>query len=191
MRAPLKEMNIRTPRGDSTHTRQPKRKDAGDAKNHIRRALGGTMGTNVRGAGTIHQGWDLYAVVGTPVFSIAPGVVAVAENNANNATRLGRYLSISFEAPDPDTGTSSTFYALYAHLNKIDTSKGKRIEEGAVLGRTGTTGNAEGGPPHLHFAIMRGPHPKKGLGNHYLDPGHFLGFQHLNFDTLFPNWSLA
>jgi murein DD-endopeptidase MepM/ murein hydrolase activator NlpD len=42
----------------------------------------------------------------------------------------------------------------YAHLDRFaDVSAGMRIEAGTVLGYVGTTGNAAGTPPHLHYGV--------------------------------------
>ena len=41
----------------------------------------------------------------------------------------------------------------YAHLDRLAVSPGERVHAGDVLGYVGTTGNARGGPPHLHFGV--------------------------------------
>ena len=42
-------------------------------------------------------------------------------------------------------------FSSYSHLSQIDVKVGDKVDKGAVLGRTGTTGLAVG--DHLHFAI--------------------------------------
>jgi len=184
MRPPLNHMTIRNVSMDRTYNKP------GTNSGLIRKALGGTRGTNVRGPGHHHQGWDLYAAPNTPAFAIASGRVAKCENHPQNTTKLGRYVTIGFEAPDPISRKMTTFYALYAHLAAIHVKENTDVKEGAVVGFTGTSGNAAGGPPHLHFAILRKKYPTTGLGDN-VDPGYFLGFYYLNFETLFPNWNRA
>ena len=42
----------------------------------------------------------------------------------------------------------------YAHLDRYaDIENGQRVRPGTVLGYVGTTGNAKGTPPHLHYGI--------------------------------------
>ncbi len=42
----------------------------------------------------------------------------------------------------------------YAHLDRYgDSGAGDRVMPGSVLGYVGTTGNAQGTPPHLHYGI--------------------------------------
>jgi murein DD-endopeptidase MepM/ murein hydrolase activator NlpD len=42
----------------------------------------------------------------------------------------------------------------YAHLNAIYVKKGTWVRTGAVIGSIGTSGNAAGKPPHLHYTIV-------------------------------------
>jgi murein DD-endopeptidase MepM/ murein hydrolase activator NlpD len=44
----------------------------------------------------------------------------------------------------------------YAHLDRYaDVREGDRVAAGDVIGYTGNTGNARGGPVHLHYGIYR------------------------------------
>ena len=44
----------------------------------------------------------------------------------------------------------------YAHLDTQLVTEGTRVAAGDPLGTVGSTGNAAGGPPHLHFGIYSG-----------------------------------
>src|SRR5439155_18404439 len=60
-------------------------------------------------------------------------------------------------------------YFFYAHLDRFapGRAEGDRVERGDVLGFVGTTGDAEGNSPHLHYAI----HPRGGPA---VDPAPYL-----------------
>lgn len=95
-----------------------------------------------RGSDRLHEGQDIFAPRGTPVYSATKGYIYnIGENNLG-----GQTVSVA--------GAGGRFY-YYAHLD----SYAPHIEEGdyvtpqTVLGYVGTTGNAQGTPPHLHFGI--------------------------------------
>ena len=94
-----------------------------------------------RPGGRRHVGVDVFAARGTPVVASVSGVV---EHSRGALAGLGYYLR-------GDDG--NTYYG--SHLDKLVAPAG-RVERGAVIGTVGTTGNAHGTPPHLHFELKPG-----------------------------------
>lgn len=91
----------------------------------------------VTGNTRMHSGTDLGAPLGTPVLAAYPGEVAVADS-------LGGYgLTVILRH---EKGTQES---RYAHLSEIFVKPGDIVEQGAVIGRVGSTGLSTG--PHLHF----------------------------------------
>jgi murein DD-endopeptidase MepM/ murein hydrolase activator NlpD len=90
-----------------------------------------------------HQGIDIFARRGTPVVAAAAGEVV----RVGTTDRLGG--NTVWVA-----GQGAVLY-YYAHLDqhRPGLHVGERVEPGTVLGRVGTTGNARGTPPHLHFGM--------------------------------------
>ncbi len=104
-------------------------------------AIADTFG-EPRGADREHQGIDIFATRGTYVLSATEGIVVrIGEN------RLGGNIVFVL-------GPGGERY-YYAHLDSIDPalSMGQAVSTSTILGRVGTTGNAAGTPPHLHFGI--------------------------------------
>lgn len=97
-----------------------------------------------RGGGRRHQGLDLLAPRGTPVVAAAGGVVSKVSDHP----RGGNCLWVN-----SDDG--SAYY--YAHLDRFarGVEAGQSVRPGDLLGYVGNTGNASGGPPHLHFEVHR------------------------------------
>jgi murein DD-endopeptidase MepM/ murein hydrolase activator NlpD len=83
-----------------------------------------------------HLGVDYAAPTGTPVISVADGVVVESGFSGG----FGNMVVVQHNA------RQST---VYAHLSKIAVRKGQAIKQGDNLGAVGATGWATG--PHLHF----------------------------------------
>jgi murein DD-endopeptidase MepM/ murein hydrolase activator NlpD len=95
-----------------------------------------------RGTDRRHEGQDIFAPKGTPILSATNGYVyKVGENNLG-----GQTVSV--------IGAGGRVY-YYAHLDHYakGIEVGNRVTTRTVLGYVGTTGNAQGTPPHLHFGV--------------------------------------
>lgn len=95
-----------------------------------------------RSEGRTHEGVDIFAERGTPVFSATDGYVV----RRNIGTRGGINVMV--------VGPAGHLY-YYAHLDRIAEGirVGTPITVDTTLGFVGDTGNASGTPPHLHFGI--------------------------------------
>ena len=88
-----------------------------------------------------HEGVDMFAAMGTPVVAVVSGSMFF-QSDPNGG--LASYV----------TGSDGTTY-YYAHLN--DYVGGNRtVSAGELIGHVGNTGDAAGGPSHLHFEIRPG-----------------------------------
>lgn len=96
--------------------------------------------------GRMHEGTDLAPAVGTPIYSIADGVVI----QASAAGAYGNHVTVE-HVIDGQMVTS-----LYAHMapGTMAVSVGDQVSIGQYLGGVGATGNAQGA--HLHFEIRPG-----------------------------------
>ncbi len=102
-----------------------------------------------------HQGTDFAAAYGTPVRSIADGVVVFAG-------RQGDYGNL-VEIRHPNGVTT-----LYGHLSKFwaGIHSGVAVQQGQYIGEVGASGLATG--PHLHFEVRvrgRAVNPRTKLGS--------------------------
>lgn len=88
-----------------------------------------------------HNGIDLKAETGKPVYSVSEGVVKAAKNNEGG---YGLYIAI-------DHGNYGT---LYAHLSRYIIVKGQTVKAGDLIGYSGGTGVVTA--PHLHFELRIG-----------------------------------
>jgi murein DD-endopeptidase MepM/ murein hydrolase activator NlpD len=95
-----------------------------------------------RSGGRRHEGQDIFAARGTPVRSATEGYVVRVGEDA-----LGG--NVVFVA-----GAGGRSY-YYAHLDSYapGLAAGDYVTPGTVLGYVGTTGNAAGTAPHLHFGV--------------------------------------
>jgi peptidoglycan LD-endopeptidase LytH len=88
-----------------------------------------------------HKGVDIFARQGTTVKSSTGGLVVFTgeiERGGKVVLVLGPKWRLHY----------------YAHLNEIKTGVFSWTDRGEKIGTVGTTGNAKGKSPHLHYSIM-------------------------------------
>ena len=95
-----------------------------------------------RSGGRKHEGQDIFAERGTPIFSATDGyVLSVGEGGLG-----GKKIFV--------LGAGGRRY-YYAHLDAFaeELRAGDRVTPQTLLGYVGNTGNAATTPPHLHFGV--------------------------------------
>lgn len=93
------------------------------------------------GRSVTHKGVDIFATAGTPIQAATPGLVLFAGNlkvGGNVVLMLGPKWRLHY----------------YAHLQNINTSTLSFEGRKNLIGAVGSTGNAQGKPPHLHYTIL-------------------------------------
>ena len=119
-------------------------------------------------SGGWHHGDDIFAPLGAPVLAVADGVVFSVGPEKIGGNRLWL-----------QDKAGNQFY--YAHLSAYTplARNGTQVHAGDVLGFVGNTGDAAGGPYHLHFEV----HPASLLFLGYdgaVDPTPYLdAWRHL------------
>jgi murein DD-endopeptidase MepM/ murein hydrolase activator NlpD len=99
--------------------------------------------------GKPHNGTDIGAPVGTPVFAAADGVVKWTDKNDRSAWSKYQYGTyVLLEHPDK-------LATLYAHLSRFVVARGEVVKRGQLIGYSGNTGYSTG--PHLHFGVYWAP----------------------------------
>lgn len=93
----------------------------------------------ISGRAQPHNGIDIAALRGTPVYAPADGVVTYAGD------RGGYGLTVVI---DHGYGVET----LYAHNSRLHVSRGQVIRRGDLISAIGTTGISTG--PHLHYEVM-------------------------------------
>jgi murein DD-endopeptidase MepM/ murein hydrolase activator NlpD len=94
-----------------------------------------------RNGGRTHQGNDLFAPDGTPVFAVDDGAVRFAVDPIGGP-------SFYLKAQD-----GTTYYG--THLSAYE-GGARSVRAGDVIAYVGHGGNAAGTPPHLHFEVHPG-----------------------------------
>lgn len=99
-----------------------------------------------------HLGIDIRAPIGTPVLSVANGVVFRAITD-----RTGHKFVVIRHDNVPLNNKTTTLYSAYLHLSEINAVEWQKIRKWEMLGRVGVTGITTA--PHLHFQIDTGDAP--------------------------------
>ena len=88
----------------------------------------------------MHNGLDMIAPSGTPVYASADGVV---KDVVRSRKGLGNVVEISHEGG---------YVTRYAHLADIEVKKGRSVRKGDRIGYVGVSGNSFA--PHLHYEVI-------------------------------------
>lgn len=93
------------------------------------------------GKSGVHKGIDIFAREGVPVVAACSGIVVSATETPDG----GKVISI--------LGPKWRVH-YYAHLNSVRVKTGDMVSKRTEIGNVGTTGNAIGKAPHLHYSII-------------------------------------
>lgn len=101
-----------------------------------------------------HNGLDIIAHSGEPVYAVADGVV---QDVVESRKGMGNQVTLNH---------GNGYVTNYAHLSDISVKKGRTVTKGTILGYVGVSGNSYA--PHLHYEVRR--------DTLILDPvNHFFG----------------
>jgi len=94
--------------------------------------------------GRQHEGIDIGAAEGTPIWAAADGTVVLMQSEAESGG-YGNYTCL-----DHGGGLATC----YAHQSAFAATMGQQVSQGSVIGLVGNTGNSFGA--HLHFEVRVG-----------------------------------
>ena len=95
--------------------------------------------------GSQHDGIDIPAKSGTPIFAAAAGRVI---HSGKGLKDYGRVVIVKHVG---------NYSSVYAHNRRNRVNKGDFVEQGELIGEVGSSGNASG--PHVHFEVRRDSRP--------------------------------
>lgn len=101
-----------------------------------------------------HNGIDLAAPSGTPIYATRSGTVTTTAYQEYGA---GKYVSINH---------GDGFASIYMHMTRYVVSPGQQVAAGQLIGYVGSTGISSG--PHLHFGIS--------YNGKYVNPANYMNF---------------
>lgn len=107
-----------------------------------------------------HHGWDVHADTGTAVRAVTVGEVTHHEDPGG----YGHYIRLRSKI-------DSTRTYLYGHLSAREPTR--TYLPGQHIGDTGTSGNAAGNRPHLHFEVQNNA-VAEDPGKHFSEPGKVI-----------------
>lgn len=94
----------------------------------------------INGHSSLHSGVDFAAPLGTPVLSVADGLVTFADVRSG----YGKVVEV-------DHGNG--YVTRYAHNSALEVRAGQRVRAGEVIAKVGSSGRSTG--PHCHFEVWR------------------------------------
>jgi murein DD-endopeptidase MepM/ murein hydrolase activator NlpD len=102
-----------------------------------------------------HNGVDLSAGKGTPIYPIGPGKVI----ETMVYSKGGNTVKIAHE--------DGNVVSYYAHMDSVNVRVGQDVDNNTIIGFVGDSGNAKGTHPHLHYEVK--------VNNNRVDPMSIVG----------------
>jgi len=109
-----------------------------------------------------HEGIDLAAKTGDPVYAVADGDVHMV-HPAPTGHNYGTHVRIDH---------AGGYQSIYAHLSALHVQEKQQVKAGQLIGLAGSTGNSTG--PHLHFSLKKANADSPGYPGNFIDPLPFL-----------------
>lgn len=89
-----------------------------------------------------HDGIDMRSPEGTPIYPMAAGIVIKTDSTPKGGN------TVTIEHADE-------IKTYYAHCAEVKVQKGQKVDNNTIIATVGTSGNAQGTYPHLHFQVWR------------------------------------
>ena len=102
----------------------------------------GYLGRGIKRKGRRHDGVDMSAPRGTPIYAVLDGIVEVVSNNGPGFRGYGRVIVINH---------GGRLWSLYSHNSANYVKVGQHVKQGDKIAAVGRTGRATGN--HLHFEL--------------------------------------
>jgi murein DD-endopeptidase MepM/ murein hydrolase activator NlpD len=140
--------------GASGNPAEARRKARGFARNQtslnfawpVRGKLSSKFGSRW---GKKHEGIDITARTGTPIFASESGRVVIS----GRMRGYGKVVVVKH---------AGKYKTLYAHASRLVVKKGAFVERGQKIAEVGSTGRSTG--PHLHFEVLRSDTAQNPMG---------------------------
>lgn len=104
------------------------------------------MPRHTDGRWRVHEGLDIFAPMGTPVRAPVDGITEISNGGLGG-------LAVTVKQPD-----GTLWYLCHLSALAAGVPGGSRVKTGDVIGFVGNSGDAAGGPTHVHLQI----HPRGG-----------------------------
>jgi len=96
-----------------------------------------------------HAAVDIKLPIGTPILSIANGVVIKVDDQPSG---FGKHIVIRHsDAPAFNGAGEATYFSSYSHMSEMQVTAGSIVTKGQQIGLVGDSGTAT--TPHIHFQI--------------------------------------
>lgn len=92
------------------------------------------------GQASFHEGYDISADYGAPVWATADGIVVEVGFEKNK----GNYVLVDH---------SRGIRTMYMHMSETLVKRGQKVEKSDQIGKVGSTGRSTG--PHLHYEVLK------------------------------------